>query len=76
MPSIVKKTILTKGSKKMLSSFQNTNSTQTSGAVFADGIEQVKMTEFEIQITSVVDCFLDGHGNYTSKLKPFKIISL
>ena len=76
MPSIVKKTLLTKGSKKMLSSFQNTNSTQTSGAVFADGIEKVKMTEFEIQITSVVDCFLDGHGNYTSKLKPFKIISL
>ena len=77
MPSIAKKRILRKKYKKhLLSSFQKTNSMQTSGSVFADRIEQVKKTKFEIELIKSVDCFLDGHGNYTSNLVSFKIKSL
>ena len=77
MPSIAKKGLLRKKYKKHLfSSFQKTKSTQTSGSVFADRIEQVKKTKFELALIKVVDCFLDGHGNYTSTLVSFKIKSL
>ena len=53
-----------------------TKSTQTSGSVFADRIEQVKKFNFELELIKFVDCFLDGHGNYTSILVSFKIKSL
>ena len=77
MPSIAKKRLLRKKYKKhFLSSFQKTKSTQTSGSVFADRIEQVKKTKFELELIKIVDCFLDGHGNYTSSLVSFKIKSL
>ena len=76
MPSIAKKRLLRKKTKKhLLSSFQKTKSTQTSGSVFADTIEQVKRTKFELELIKLVDCFLDGHGNYTSNLVSFKIKS-
>ena len=74
MPSIAKKRLLRKKYKKdLLSSFQKTKSTQTSGSVFADRIDQAKKTKFELELIKTVDCFLDGHGNYTSKLVSFKI---
>ena len=74
MPSIAKNRILRKKYKKhLLSSFQETKSTQTSVSVFADRIEQVKKTKFELELIKLVDCFLDGHGNYTSNLVSFKI---
>ena len=77
MPSIAKKRLLRKKYKKhLLSSFQKTKSTQTSGSVFANRIEQVKKTKFELELIKNVDCFLDGHGNYTSNLVSFKIKSL
>ena len=77
MPSIAKKRLLRKKYKKqLLSSIQKTKSTQTSGSVFADRIEQVKKTKFELELIKIVDCFLDGHGNYTSNLVSFKIKSL
>ena len=77
IPSIAKKRLLRKKFKKHLfSSFQKTKSTQTSGSVFADRIEQVKKTNFELELIKIVYCFLDGHGNYTSKLVSFKIKSL
>ena len=73
MPSIAKKRLLWKKYKKqLLGSFQKTKSTQTSGSVFAERIEQVKKTNFEIELIKTVDCFLDGHGNYTSNLVSFK----
>ena len=53
-----------------------TKSTQTSGSVFADRIEEVKKTNFELELIKNVDCFLDGHGNFTSNLVSFKIKSL
>ena len=75
--SIAKKILLRKKYKKhLLSSFQKTKSTQTSGSVFADRIEQVKKTKFELELIKIVDCFLDGHGNYTSNLVSFKIKTL
>ena len=39
-------------------------------------IEKVKKTKFELELIKVVDCFLDGHGNYDSNLVSFKIKSL
>ena len=69
MPSIAKMRLLRKKYKiRLLSSFQKTKSTQSSGSVFADRIEQVKKTEFESELIKVLDCFLDGHGIYTSNL--------
>ena len=74
MPSIAKKRLLRKKYKKhSLSSFQNTKSTQTSGSVFSDRIEQVKRIKFELELIKVVDWFLDGHGTYTSNFVSFKI---
>ena len=77
MPSIAKKRLLSKKYKKqLLDSIQQTKSTQTSGSVFADRIEQFQKTIFELELIKIVDCFLDGHGNYTSNLVSFKIKSL
>ena len=77
MPSIAKKRHLRKKYKKhLLSSFQNTKSTQTRGSVCADRIEQVKKNKFELELIKMVDCFLDGRGNYTSNLVSFKMKSL
>ena len=77
MPSIAKKRLLRKKYKKYLfSSFQKTKTTQTSGSVFAEGIEKVKKTKFELKLIKIVDCFLDGLGNFDSNLVSFKIKSL
>ena len=76
MLSIAKKSLLRKKYKKHLfCSFQK-KSTQTSGSVFADGIEQAKKTKFELKLIKIVDCFLDGLGNYPKNLLSFKIKSL
>ena len=77
MPSIAKKRLLRKRYKKHLfSSFQKTKATQTSGSVFAERIEKVKKNKFEFELIKIVDCFLDGHGNFDSNLVSFKIKSL
>ena len=77
MPSIAKKRLLRKKFKKHLfSSFQKTKTTQTSGSVFAERIEKVKKTKFELELIKIVDCFLFGHGNYDSNLVSFRIKSL
>ena len=77
MPSIAEKRLLRKDYKKNLfSSFQKTKTTQTSGSVFAERIEKVKNTKFKLELIKIVDCFLDGHGNFDSNLVSFKIKSL
>ena len=77
IPSIAKKRLSKKKYKKQfLSSIQKTKSTQTSGSVFGDSIGQVKTTKFELELIKIVECFLDGHGNYTYNLVSFKIKSL
>ena len=71
-PSIAKKELLRKKYKKHLfSSFQKTKTTQVNGSVFAERIEKVKKTKFELNLIKIVDCFLDGHGNYDSNLLSF-----
>ena len=77
MPSIAKKRLLRKKYKKHLfSSFQKRKTTQTSVSVFAERIEKVKTSKFEMELIKIVDCFLDDHGNYDSNLISFKIKSL
>ena len=77
MPSIAKRRLLRKKYKKHLFiSFLNSKSTQTSGSVFADRIEHVKKTKFELELMKIVDCFLDGLGKYSSSLVYFKTKSL
>ena len=66
----------TKSTEHLFSSFQKTKTTQTNGSVFAERIEKVKKTEFELELIKIVDCFLDGQGNYDSNLVPLKIKSL
>ena len=74
-PSIAEKILLRKKYKKHLfSSFQKTKTTQTSGSVFAERIEEVKKTKFEFELIKSVVCFLDGYGNFDSKLVSFKLI--
>ena len=77
MPSIAKKRLLRKKYKKhLISSFQKTKATQTSSSVFGERIEKVKKTNFEFELIKIVDCFLDGHGNFDSNLVSFEIKSL
>ena len=77
MPSIAKKRLLRKKyQKNLFSSFQKTKTTQTSGSVFAEKIEKVKKTKFGLELIKIVDCFLDGHGNFDSNLVSLKIKSL
>ena len=64
MPSIAKKRLLRKKFKKNLfSSLQKKTTTQTSGSVFAERIEKVQKTKFELDFLKIVDCFLGGQGN-------------
>ena len=77
MPSIAKKKLLRKKFKQhFMSALQMNKSTPTSGSVFAEWIENVKKTKFELEPLKIVDCFPAGHGNYDSNLVPFKIESL
>ena len=77
MPSIAKKRLLRKKFRKHLfNSFQKTKATQTSGSVFAERIEKVEKTKFDLELMKIVDCFLDGHDNYDSKLVSFRVKSL
>ena len=59
IPSIAKKRLLRKKYKKhLLKSFQRTKSTQTNGSVFAERLQLVKKTQFELELLKIVDCFL------------------
>ena len=74
MPSIAKKRLLTKKYEKTLVEvLPKTKLTQTSGSVFADRIEQVEKTKFELELIKIVDCLLDGYSNYTSNFISFNI---
>ena len=69
MRIIAKKRLLRKKYKKhLLSSFQKIKATQISGSVFADRIEQVKKTKFDLELIKALDCFLNGHGILISNL--------
>ena len=55
-----------------MSALHKNKSTQTSGSVFAERIEKVKKTNFELELIKTVDCFLVGHGNYDINLVCFE----
>ena len=77
MPSIAKMGLLRKKfKKKLFKSSQKKKTTQTSGSVLAKRIKKVKKTIFELELMKIVDCFLDGHGDYGSNLVTFGIKSL
>ena len=44
--------------------------------MFAEAIEKVKKTKFELELIKIVDCFLDGQSNYDSILVSFRLKSL
>ena len=52
--------------KHLFSSFQETKTKQTSGSVFAERIEKVKKTKFDLDLMKNVVCFLNSHGDYDS----------
>ena len=72
MPIAKKRLLKKKYKSHLLSPFQKTKSKQTSGSVFADRIQQAKKTKLGLELIKIVDCFLDGHGSYTSKLVQLK----
>ena len=77
MPNNAEKRLLREKYKKpSFNSFQKTKSTKTSGSVFAERTEKVKTTNFELELIKIVDCILDGHGNFDSNLVSFEIKSL
>ena len=77
MPSIAKKRILRKKYKThLLSSFQKYKSTQTSGSLLADRIQQVTKTNFDLELIKNAVCFLDGRGKFTGNLVSFEMKSL
>ena len=43
----------------------------TNGSVFAERNEKAKKTKLEFELIKIVDCFLDGYGNYDSNLVSF-----
>ena len=79
MPSFAKKRLMKKKFKKQLfSCFQGTKTVQTSGSVSSvcRKNRKVKKSISELELMKIVDCFLDGHGNYDSNLLPFSIKTL
>ena len=77
MPSIAKKRLLRKKYKQhFMSAVQKNKPTQTSGSLFAERIQRAKKTKLELELIKIVNCFLDGHGNYDSNLVSFEIKSL
>ena len=73
MPSIAKKKLLRKKNKiAFVELYPKTTSTKISGAVFAYRIEQFEKTKFELDVINFLNCFLDGHGNFTRNLVSLK----
>ena len=59
--------------KNFVEFLQKNKLTQTSGSVFADRMEQVKKSEFELEPRKFVGYFLDHHGNFIRNLVSFKV---
>ena len=56
-PVLPKRDSLEKNTKKIVQLLPETKSTPTSGSVFADMIEQVKTTKFELELIKIVVVF-------------------
>ena len=62
--------------KQLLSSFQNSNLTKTGGSKFDESLQQLEKTKNEQELRKIVDCFLDGNGEYSGNLVTFEIRSI
>ena len=72
--STAKKRLWKKKYKKhLVSCCQETKSTQASGSVLADRIEQVKKTKFVLELMKIAEYFLDSHSKNTSYLVSLKV---
>ena len=71
MSIAIKKLLRKQFKKHLFNSFQKIKTTQTIVPAFAERIEKVKKTKFELELIKVVDCFLDGHEDYDSNLVSF-----
>ena len=67
-----KETLEERVQKAIVQLLSRDKTTQTSGSVFAERIEKVKKTKFELELIKIVGCFRDGHGNFDSILVSFK----
>ena len=72
MLSIAETGLFGKVLKTLIELLQKTKSTQTSGSVFAEKIEKVKKAKFELEITKMRDCLLDGYDTLSSILVTFE----
>ena len=74
--SIAKKLLRKMFKKHLFSCFRKTKTSQTRGSVFAERIEKLKITKFELELIKIIDCFLDGLGKFDGNLVSFKTKSL
>ena len=73
MASIAKKRLLRKKIRQyFLSALQKNKSTQSRGSVFAERSEKAIRNNFELEIITFVDCYLDDHGKSDSNLVSFQ----
>ena len=63
LPKIAKKRLLMRNYRKhSLNFFEETKSTPNSESFFAAKIEQVKKTQYKLELMEIVDYILDGYG--------------
>ena len=76
-PSIARKRLIRKKFKKQQRrSWDNTCSSMINRSVLKEGIEKVRKTKYQTELLKIIDCFLDGSGNFESNLVSFKLKSL
>ena len=54
--------------KPFLQLLSKDKNNKVSGSVFAERIDKVKKTKFELELMKIVNCALDAHSNYDSNL--------
>ena len=74
LPGAAKKRLLRKKViRHYLSSAQKFASTQTLGSAFLENIPIVQNSKFEIDLSKIVDCFIDAYGTVNSERINFSI---
>ena len=75
-PSIAKKRLLRKKFKKQQRrSRENTSLDMINRSVFKERINKIRKTKYQTELLKIIDCFLDGSGNFESNLVSFKLKS-
>ena len=69
MPRAMQKQTLEETVQKLLlSSSKKKFSTRICGSVFEAELSRLKRMKFNLELIKGIDCFLEGHGGYTSSL--------